>query len=422
MSQTLILFSNSFPYTCAKEHTFLSPEIKYLVKSFKRVIIVPFRVEGEKVPLPEGVEIEETLYLECCPKNELERIRLGLSVLLSTLFFQEITSRPRTLLQPAAMKRLVATISIADKTCRWVCNFIKYTDVDLKRTIFYTYWRNEITLGLGLAKRIFPDLKLISRLHGGDVYEIQHVPPYLPCLPETLERIDRLFAVSEMGKEYVGHKFPWMVPRCEVSRLGTEDPGSFSRRSKDGVFRMASCAFIVPMKRIHLLVRALEQLGKLRRDRTFEWYHMGDGPLMGDVVDLAERILPVNVKCHFLGNVPNEKVYSFYKENMIDLYVNVSLSEGVPVSIMEAQSCAIPVMATRVGGMPDIVSEENGVLLRPDPSAGGIAFAIAELIDNPEMLTKKRAAARATWEGKYNAAFNFPAFAGKVKSLMDGEN
>ena len=185
---------------------------------------------------------------------------------------------------------------------------------------------------------------------------------------------------------------------------------------------MASCAFIVPMKRIHLLVRAPEQLGKLRRDRTFEWYHMGDGPLMGDVVDLAERILPVNVKCHFLGNVPNEKVYSFYKENMIDLYVNVSLSEGVPVSIMEAQSCAIPVMATRVGGMPDIVSEENGVLLRPDPSAGGIAFAIAELIDNPEMLTKKRAAARATWEGKYNAAFNFPAFAGKVKSLMDGEN
>ena len=132
-------------------------------------------------------------------------------MLLSTLFFQEITSRPRTLLQPAAMKRLVATISIADKTCRWVCNFIKYTDVDLKRTIFYTYWRNEITLGLGLAKRIFPDLKLISRLHGGDVYEIQHVPPYLPCLPETLERIDRLFAVSEMGKEYVGHKFPWMV-------------------------------------------------------------------------------------------------------------------------------------------------------------------------------------------------------------------
>ncbi len=48
----------------------------------------------------------------------------------------------------------------------------------------------------------------------------------------------------------------------------------------------------------------------------------------------------------------------FFKENSVDLFINASITEGTPVSIMEAISCGIPIIATDVGGNPEIVSEK----------------------------------------------------------------
>ena len=49
--------------------------------------------------------------------------------------------------------------------------------------------------------------------------------------------------------------------------------------------------------------------------------------------------------------------------NDFDLFVNMSLSEGIPVSIMEAISFGIPIIATNVGGNAEIVNDETGVLI-----------------------------------------------------------
>ena len=48
----------------------------------------------------------------------------------------------------------------------------------------------------------------------------------------------------------------------------------------------------------------------------------------------------------------------------LDLYLNTSLHEGIPLSILEAMACGKPVVAPKVGGIPEIIShEENGVLI-----------------------------------------------------------
>ena len=58
------------------------------------------------------------------------------------------------------------------------------------------------------------------------------------------------------------------------------------------------------------------------------------------------------------------------------MFINVSSTEGIPVSIMEAMSFGIPVIATAVGGTPEIVNNENGYLLSKDPSAKELAEVI----------------------------------------------
>lgn len=76
-----------------------------------------------------------------------------------------------------------------------------------------------------------------------------------------------------------------------------------------------------------------------------------------------------------MGFFSNTEVMEFYKTNEYDLFINTSETEGIPVSIMEAMSFGIPVVATDVGGTKEIVIDRyNGRLLKKN-------FQIRELND-----------------------------------------
>jgi glycosyltransferase involved in cell wall biosynthesis len=115
----------------------------------------------------------------------------------------------------------------------------------------------------------------------------------------------------------------------------------------------------------------------------------------------------------------NEAILSTYRERPFDLFVNVSSSEGVSVAIMEAMSCGIPVVATKVGGTSEIVSDQNGVLLPKDPTPVQIAETLWETLRDPFGLAKKRQASLVTWQEHFNAATNFDAFARRIRSLLN---
>jgi glycosyltransferase involved in cell wall biosynthesis len=186
----------------------------------------------------------------------------------------------------------------------------------------------------------------------------------------------------------------------------------------DDVVRIASCSFMVPVKRLDLLYRGLQATARLKPAHTFEWHHIGDGPTRAQIEALAQATNPSNLTCHFWGRLQNEEVMAFYKNHPIDFFMNVSASEGIPLSIMEAQSCGIPVIATAVGGNPEIVSEETGHLLSPNPTPTEIAAAISTILDTPQALSQKRLASRAMWQTTYNADANYSAFAARLKSLL----
>ena len=101
------------------------------------------------------------------------------------------------------------------------------------------------------------------------------------------------------------------------------------------------------------------------------WTHIGDGCLRKKISAYAQlKLSPLqSISYKFLGAIENKKVYKFYKENPVDVFINVSSSEGVPVSIMEAMSCSIPIIAPDTGGIRDMVIDgQNGILLNSEPS------------------------------------------------------
>ena len=131
------------------------------------------------------------------------------------------------------------------------------------------------------------------------------------------------------------------------------------------------------------------------------------------------EVISSNAEGYFDGYVPIEQIMNYYRENPVDVIVNVSESEGgSPVSIMEALSCGIPAIATAVGGNPEIVSGQNGILLNANPSPDDVAEALLKMLDNPDETTRRRAASRAVWQEKYDAARNFDVFAKRLKAIM----
>jgi len=103
---------------------------------------------------------------------------------------------------------------------------------------------------------------------------------------------------------------------------------------------------------------------------------------------------------------------SAYYESL-DIYINTSLHEGIPMSILEAMAAGIPVVAPQVGGIPEIITDgEEGLLVdNRTPSAFGAAC--LRLMNDPSLRTRMGARAKA----KVEASFSDVAMAAQYRRL-----
>ena len=417
----LVVFTTSYPFSKVVE-SFLDRELPHLSSAFGTVTLVPrlYPPPGERLdrPLPGNVSAETSIMHDAQGESTTAYyLHLILSSLASPEFYTELR-RNRPMLHPAGMRKALGYLGIALDVRDWVARRVEEGGLDPARTLLYTYWFDGTALGAVLAKRDFPGIRCVSRAHGYDLYAERYTPPYMPFEEARACSLDRIYPVSEHGKGYLSARYPPCASGFRVARLGTGDPGFLTSPSRDGVFRAVSCSHIIPIKRINLLVRGLAEAGRMQPDREFEWVHIGGGALQAEVEAYADATLPGNVSHRFTGSLANDAVMEHYRQSPVDAFVNVSESEGVPVSIMEAESCGIPVIATAVGGTPEIVSGATGILLPENPDPRDIAEAIGRLAADPDSARAMRSACRENWERRYNADRNFSAFAGDLQALL----
>jgi len=130
----------------------------------------------------------------------------------------------------------------------------------------------------------------------------------------------------------------------------------------------------------HLVL--LDSLAVLRdRGCPFVCTLVGDGPLRSVIEGhVADRNLRDVVT--LTGALPPDRVQTRYEE--ADLVVSASFSEGIPVVLMEAMAQGLPVVATRVGGVPELLRHgQTGLLVAPGDAAE-LADAIQWVLDHPE--------------------------------------
>lgn len=278
--------------------------------------------------------------------------------------------------------------------------------------VLYFYWGNNLAWIIPYLRRKFPHkkLKIVIRLHGSDLYE--HLTGnYSPVRQQVFSSADLIATVSESGKNYLAQKYPEFAHKIIFSRLGIFDNG-LNPFSKTDEFHIVSVSNMIPLKRIHLIFEALQQTNS-----RIVWHHFGKGPLEASLKAQAETKRE-NLDIRFHGFVTNEALMDFYKKQSVDLFLNVSSSEGLPFSIMEALSFGIPVIATDVGGTAELVSEQTGELIEADFDTQYLASSIENILNlDTESTARLRKNAREMFEQKVSAKVNYQQFYDQLKQL-----
>jgi glycosyltransferase involved in cell wall biosynthesis len=133
----------------------------------------------------------------------------------------------------------------------------------------------------------------------------------------------------------------------------------------------------VKTKGLQWIIRTLALLRQ--KNRPFDLVIAGDGKTRAQLEALAHALLPGQVR--FLGRVPRERMYQVY--SAADLFAFPGFRESLGMVFLEAQSCGLPVVAFRNGGIPEVVRHRRTGLLAPLDSRQGLADAIGLLLDSP---------------------------------------
>lgn len=403
----LILFTSDFPYGTGE--TFLESEIRYLCEGFDEVRIVSASTSAEQTrTVPENCRVER-IDLEM---KTLQKVG-SLFQIVHPLFWKEMNVIRKTYQLPLSkgiLFTMLVSLQRGKRIAKKVRDLLKNTGPN-ESLFFYSYWCDDAALGLALAQERDPKIKTFCRVHRWDVYFDQSAVNYLPYRHYITSQLKAIFSISQDGIDYAREVWKTgLDSKFHLSRLGINNERPLKRIERGHVL-MVSCSNLIPVKRVHLIAEALRSI----TDQRIHWVHLGDGPERQRVEE-AVAALPQNITVELKGRILNAAIYAYYDEVRPDLFVNVSASEGVPVSIMEAMSFGIPVIATDVGGNSEIVNHENGVLINnvEDELAKAISdFMELNAIDQQQLS----ASSYQKWEKEYKAEQNYQAFLDRIASL-----
>jgi len=290
-------------------------------------------------------------------------------------------------------------------------SFLTKRGIQPENIILYSYWLNEFTLGLTKLKSTSEKYKIYSRAHGWDVYEERHNPPFLPYRKRIILKLNGFFPISENAKNYILENFKISdQSNIKVARLGTSSLKFNDKMGENEKLNILSIAFLSPVKNIELLIEALAKL-----EVPFHWTHIGDGEdLYAQKIHQVAKasIADFENTVTFKGTIPNAEIKQFLETEEIDLLINTSASEGIPVSMMEALSVGIPVVGPNIGGILELISPECGILLSEKPDAEEVKNTLEKYFSlsiDAKLEMKKKALKQ--WENKFNASANYKEFA-----------
>lgn len=300
----------------------------------------------------------------------------------------------KTSVKPSFKGRIYSRLSLMGKNvyplaCWLMNNYYKVTErlnnyyISQGRTPDIVEFHSEMDCYYYLKSRKEHTAKTVVFLHSDGIPFAMNLV-YYPCLKNssyyqktwkkiewTFEHVDKVVFIAQKGQDNFLKLFP-NFPREKtfvmlngIDDLTTEQKQEVEEIRKikyDFKYRLC-CTGTINTRKGHLYI--IEALNRIHKDKLTNIHvdFFGEGPQRVVLEDLVKQYgLENHIK--FYGSVPNVEVYRHLAAN--NIYILMSQNEGLPISIIEAMRAGLPVISTKIAGIPEIVKEGyNGLLLNP---------------------------------------------------------
>lgn len=296
------------------------------------------------------------------------------------------------------------TLSLAGK----IIDVAKYENLE----VLHVHYAIPHAVSGYLAKEIMQGsnpLSLITTLHGTDITLVGLEPNFHPIIKFALERSDVVTAVSGFLQEKTRQNFNaetpiTVIPNFVDTKLykRVECTQLQKQLHIEDEFVLMHVSNFRPVKRVQDCVRILEEV---RKTVPAKLVFVGDGPERSDAERLVRELgLWDHVK--FLGK------QSALPEilSIADIFLLPSQSESFGLSALEAMSCEVPVIATNIGGVPEVVGHGECGYIAELGDVQRMARYCVELLTTPKKLAAFRANARKRAVQQYDIDLIVPMY------------
>ena len=411
MKNSLIIITDQYPYGNG-EITFVEPEIKQFKRHWKIGILS--KGNGEY----SVSNFADVPVIRCPSKNNLIDVLVkGFEIIVDPIFYKEICKaihEGNNLWKSIRIiiPRMVNSKKITKKLLKYVQN------CNENGVIIYSYWFNYSVLAAVYIKNKCKakNVKVVTRIHGYDLYDNRSPLGYQMFQDQILDKVDKIFFTCETAKMYYQEQHPSVqLNQCVCAYMGCEKEKE-QMTIQDSIFTIVSCSNLISLKRVDIIIQALGLID----DREIRWIHFGDGILKEQLIEMAERLLgnKDNIRFEFRGQVKNEQIKDFYRLGETDCFITTSQTEGMPMSIIEALSFGIPIIATDVGGIHEQI-DGNGILLKSNPTVEEVGQAIIDIVDSTEKKRKEMCRkSHLIWKEKFDLEKNISKLESEFRGLL----
>lgn len=395
--KTLLFFTDKYPLSRTQE-AYIDNELSYLLTRFNKIVFIPVDASGTS-----RINIENTEVLDIHKQVIVSKWKLVSHIKLIVAFLLLEAKNKKSGGLIFNLRKIFNAINYSES----VKSYMAKNNLNESNTVLYSYWFYHWSLVCAVLKYDNPLLKAFSRAHLNDLYVEFNQNQFTGV---KLHYLNAVFPISNHGTNYLITQFSKYQEKVKTHYLGVNNLGINSLNFDKDKFIVASCSAIRSEKRIDKIVETLKHI-----DFPITWIHFGDGPCMQMVKDACEK-LPNHIHVELKGFTPNHIVKDYYLKNQINLFLNFSSAEGLPVSIMEIISFGIPVMATAIYGTPEAVPEMVGELIDLDLDPVKVASKITDFKNSHKNTDEFRVGVRQFWEKNFNAKDNYIHFSNELAS------
>ena len=230
----------------------------------------------------------------------------------------------------------------------------------------------------GLAAELASRAPLVVTAHGRDVRNVGTIPGVAAATRFVVSRASAVVAVSQYLARELGGKIPEARAKLHVVSSGVDLDVFRPQPGHDGPARYLCVGALSARKNVVRLARAFGRLDE--GTLTF----VGDGPLRAE--------LEARPRVRLVGRVAHEDIPRYLAD--CDVLCQPSLIEPLGQSLLEAMACTRSVVATRIGGPPEFVTPDAGVLVDPaDEESIAAGLRAAAALPRPNAAAREAAAA-----------------------------